>query len=251
MQNTTLILLLAAMATASFFLGRRRSLVLVGGPARGSKLHSLPSYYGYFTLIWCLLPAMGLLLAWLLLEPRVIVALIIRSLPEAQQSLSAGELNLLVNNIQNLAAGDAVSGDINAVLAEAAERYNKYVAASRRMLATFALGVATLGGIYALRRIRPDMRARNRVEHVILYILIGASSIAIFTTIGIILSVLFEAIRFFQQVSITEFLFGLNWSPQISIRADQVGSSGSFGAVPLFAGTLLITLIAMVARAPT
>jgi phosphate transport system permease protein len=118
------------------------------------------------------------------------------------------------------------------------------------MLATFALGVATLGGTYALRRIRPDMRARNRVEHVILYILIGASSIAIFTTIGIVLSVLFEAIRFFQQVPITEFLFGLNWSPQISIRADQVGSSGSFGAVPLFTGTLLITLIAMVVAVP-
>jgi phosphate transport system permease protein len=250
MQNTTLILLLAAMATASFYLGRRRSLVLVGGPARGSKLHSLPGYYGYFTLIWCLLPALGLLLAWLLLEPRVIVALIIRSLPEAEQGMSAGELNLLVNNIQNLAAGDAVSGDINAVLAAAAERYNDYIAASRRMLATFALGVATLGGTYALRRIRPNMRARNRVEHVILYILIGASSIAIFTTIGIVLSVLFEAIRFFQQVPITEFLFGLNWSPQISIRADQVGSSGSFGAVPLFTGTLLITLIAMVVAVP-
>jgi phosphate transport system permease protein len=161
MQNTTLILLLAAMATASFYMGRRRSLVLVGGPARGSKLHSLPGYYGYFTLIWCLLPALGLLLAWLLLEPRVIVALIIRSLPEAQQGMSPGELNLLVNNIQNLAAGDAVSGDINAVLAAAAERYNDYIAASRRMLATFALGVATLGGTYALRRIRPDMRARN------------------------------------------------------------------------------------------
>ena len=108
MQTTTLILLLAAMAMASFYLGRRRSLALVGGPAHGSSLHSLPGYYGYFTLLWCVLPALGLLLAWLFLEPMLIVALVIRSLPDAQQSLSAGELNLLVNNIQNLAAGDAV-----------------------------------------------------------------------------------------------------------------------------------------------
>ena len=82
------------------------------------------------------------------------------------------------------------------------------------------------------------------------WVLIGASSIAIFTTIGIVLSVLFEAIRFFQKVPISEFLFGLNWSPQTAIRADQVGSSGSFGAVPLFAGTMLITGIAMFVAVP-
>ena len=83
-----------------------------------------------------------------------------------------------------------------------------------------------------------------------LAILIAASSIAIFTTVGIVLSVLFEAIRFFQEVPATEFLFGLNWSPQTAIRADQIGSSGSFGAVPLFAGTLLITSIAMFVAVP-
>ena len=250
MQNTTLILLLAAMATAAFYLGRRRSLALVGGPAHGTALHSLPGYYGYFTLIWCLLPALGLLLAWLLLEPKVIVALVVRSLPDAQQALSPGELNLLVNNVRNLAAGDVVSGDISAVLDDAAQRYNDYLSASRRMLATLALGLAALGGAIALRRVRPELRARNRVEHVILYGLIAASSIAIFTTIGIVMSVLFEAIRFFQQVPVTEFLFGLDWSPQTAIRADQVGSSGSFGAVPLFTGTLLITLIAMLVAVP-
>jgi phosphate transport system permease protein len=80
--------------------------------------------------------------------------------------------------------------------------------------------------------------------------LIAASSIAILTTIGIVFSVLFEAVRFFREVPLTEFLFGLSWSPQTAIRADQVGSSGSFGAVPLFAGTLLITAIAMVVAVP-
>jgi phosphate transport system permease protein len=250
MQNTTLILLLAAMAAASFYMGRRRSLAIVGGPAQGSRLHSLPGYYGYFTLISCLLPALGVFFLWVLIEPKVIVALIVESLPNAQQTLSAGELNLLVNNIQNLAAGDAISGDIDAVMREAANRYNEYVAASRKMLATLTLGIAGIGGAIALRRIRPEFRARNRVEQTILYLLIAASSIAILTTIGIVLSVLFEAIRFFREVPVTEFLFGLNWSPQTAIRADQVGSSGSFGAVPLFAGTLLITAIAMFVAVP-
>ena len=250
MQNMTLILLLAAMASAAFYSGRRRSLVMVGGPGHGSRLHSLPGYYGYFTLISCLLPALGIFLLWVLLEPKVIVALVVGGLPEAQQAMSAGELNLLVNNIQNLAAGDAISGESDAVMRDAAARYNEYFAASRKMLALLTLGSAGIGGAIALRRIRPEFRARNRVEQTVLYLLVAASSIAILTTIGIVLSVLFEAIRFFQKVPATEFLFGLNWSPQTAIRADQVGSSGSFGAVPLFTGTLLITAISMVVAVP-
>jgi phosphate transport system permease protein len=250
MQSTTLLLILLAMAAAAFYVGRGRSLAIVGGPRQSVELHSLPGYYGYYTAIWSLLPALALFLGWLLLEPRIIVALIVNSLPEAQQSLPAGELNLLVNNIQNLAAGDAVSGDIDVLLTDASSRYREYAIASRGILATLTLGLAVLGGTFAWRRIHPDLRARNRVERFILFTLIGASSIAILTTIGIVLSVLFEALRFFQKVPLGDFLFGLTWSPQTAIRADQVGSSGSFGAVPLFAGTMLITGIAMLVAVP-
>jgi phosphate transport system permease protein len=65
-----------------------------------------------------------------------------------------------------------------------------------------------------------------------------------------VLSVVFESVLFFQKVPVTDFLFGLRWSPQMAIRADQVGSSGAFGAVPLFTGTLLISFIAMVVAVP-
>ena len=88
------------------------------------------------------------------------------------------------------------------------------------------------------------------VESTVIVALFLAASIAVLTTVGIVFSVMLEALRFFQQVPLTEFLFGLNWSPQTAIRADQVGSSGSFGAVPLFAGTLMITGIAMVIAVP-
>jgi len=77
-----------------------------------------------------------------------------------------------------------------------------------------------------------------------------SSGIAILTTVGIVLSLLFESMRFFAQVPVTEFLFGLHWSPQTALRADQAGSSGSFGAVPIFVGTLLITFIAMLVAVP-
>ena len=250
MHNTTLLLLLVGMTIVAFYLGRSRSLARVGGAANISRLHSLPGYYGYFTAVWCLLPALALMLIWVLAEPRVITALVVETLSAAGDRLSPGELDLLVNNIRNLAAGDAVSGDVDAHLQAAADRYNAYLDRSHWLLALCVLGIAGLGAAIAWRRIAPGLRARNRVEKVIEYLLIGASSIAILTTIGIVLSVLFEAIRFFQKVPVAEFLFGLDWSPQTAIRADQVGSSGSFGAVPLFAGTLLITLIAMLVAVP-
>ncbi len=250
MQTTTLVLILIAMAAGAFYAGRERSLAVASGPRRLQSLHSLPGYYGYFTAIWALLPAIILMLLWTLAEDRVIVAMVVKSLPDAQQSLSTGELNLLVNNIQNLATGDIVSGEVDAILQEASVRYLDLVAASRNLLVTLTLGLAVLGGVIAWRRISPDFRARNSVERVVSGLLIAASSIAIFTTIGIVMSVLFEAIRFFREVPVTEFLFGLNWSPQTAIRADQVGSSGSFGAVPLFTGTLLITAISMLVAVP-
>jgi len=238
------------MSIAAFYFGRSRSLAIVGGPGHGTALHSLPGYYGYYVAIWCILPALLLVLSWLLVEPRLVVALVVDGLPGSYENLSAGELNLLINNIKNLASGDVVSVDVDAVLREAATLFNAYVAKSRQLLAVLAIGVAGLGAATAWRRIEPDLRARNRVENVTRWLLIAASSIAIFTTIGIVLSVLFEAIRFFQKVPVSEFLFGLNWSPQTAIRADQVGSSGSFGAVPLFTGTLLITGIAMFVAVP-
>ena len=250
MQTTTLILLLGFMAIAAFYLGRGRSISLVGGPGHGLALHSLPGYYGYYVAIWVALPALALMIAWIAVEPRVVIALVIKGLPEAYQSLPQGELNLLVNNIRNLAAGDVVSVSVDETLQAAADQLVVYQYKGSQLLAILALGMAGLGGAFAWRHIRPELRARNRVEQVIRWFLIAASSIAIFTTIGIVLSVLFEAIRFFQKVPVTEFLFGLNWSPQMAIRADQVGSSGSFGAVPLFTGTLLITGIAMLVAVP-
>ena len=116
------------------------------------------------------------------------------------------------------------------------------------VLASF--GVASAGLVLALPRIAPAFRARPLVEAVARLVFAACSGIAILATLGIVLSLVFEAARFFDRVPVADFLFGLAWSPQTAIRADQVGSSGAFGAVPVFAGTLLITLIAMVVAVP-
>jgi len=98
--------------------------------------------------------------------------------------------------------------------------------------------------------VTPARRVKQTVEGAIKLLLIASSTVAILTTVGIVASLLFEAIRFFGEIPMTDFLFGLEWSPQTAIRDDQVGSSGAFGAVPLFVGTLLISAIAMIVAAP-
>lgn len=100
------------------------------------------------------------------------------------------------------------------------------------------------------RKIKPDFTARTWVERFIHLSLIILSVIAVLTTFGIVLSLLFESLRFFSKVPFFEFLFGLQWSPQTALRADQAGQSGSFGAVPIFAGTFLIMLVAMAIAGP-
>ncbi|WP_421785567.1 phosphate ABC transporter permease subunit PstC [Hyphobacterium sp.] len=118
--------------------------------------------------------------------------------------------------------------------------------------AALALILALAGLSWSRSRIRAGFRARNRVESAFMGFLIFCSGIAILTTVGIIASLLFESLRFFEAIDwrLDEFLFGTQWSPQIAIRAEQVGQSGAFGAVPLFAGTFMITVIAMMVAGP-
>jgi len=114
--------------------------------------------------------------------------------------------------------------------------------------AIIAAGLATI--FVVNRKATPQFRARTHVERFIKGTLILLSVIAVLTTFGIIMSLLFESLRFFKQVPVLDFLFGLQWSPQTALRADQAGQSGAFGAVPIFAGTFLIMLVAMAIAGP-
>jgi phosphate transport system permease protein len=103
---------------------------------------------------------------------------------------------------------------------------------------------------YALKKIQPDFRARTIVEKITRMILLACSIAAVLTTIGIVFSVFFESMRFFQRYPFFDFITGLQWSPQTALRADQGGSSGAFGIIPLLVGTMLITTIAIAIAGP-
>ncbi|HIE56264.1 MAG TPA: phosphate ABC transporter permease subunit PstC, partial [Chromatiaceae bacterium] len=248
MSVTFLLLSLILIALAGYWLGRRAVIGMASGDPR--RLHSLPRYYGYYVAMIAGLPALLLLVLWISVDQALITRLVLASLPDSLRNLPESELSLLINDIRNLTTGNITSGEISPALRAAADHYQQLQSLSRLFLPA-ALAMLAIGGIVlGLRIIHPMHRARPKVERMIRWFLILSALIAILTTLGIVLSVLFEALRFFRMVPFTDFLFGTVWSPQIAIREDQVGASGAFGVVPLFAGTLLVALIAMAVAVP-
>ncbi len=243
-----LILTLLVLSTIGYYWGRKRSLAVVDGQIR--NLHSLPSYYGFYTALWCGLPALLVFVLWVTMGSTLITHLVVADLPPEMRELPPDKLALLVNNIKNLVQGNIVSETASPVVQAAADHYRQLQTIGNVSLWLLVLALAIGGIAYAKHAITPRLRARHRVEQVIMVFLVVSSTIAILTTIGIVLSVLFESLLFFHRVPVTEFLFGLQWSPQIAMRTDQVGASGAFGAVPLFTGTLLISAIAMLVAVP-
>jgi phosphate transport system permease protein len=185
-----------------------------------------------------------------LLQDAVITRLVIAQLPAASQALPESQLALLLNDLRNVVAGNVSPDMVAPETRIAAAQYVQLRDIAELALAAIVISIGIVSMLWVRAKIRPDLRARNSYERVIEVLLFGCSAVAVFTTLGIVLSIVFEAFRFFSIVSVTEFVFGTNWSPQMAIRADQVGSSGAFGAVPLFAGTMLISFIAMIVAVP-
>ncbi len=250
MSPTHLLILLLFLTGAGYYLGARRAVAVARNRGGVRVLHSRPAYYGSLTALWCILPALLVFGFWLAFESTMISQLVMARLPESLGSLPADQLNLVMNDIRNLVNGNILSGEPGLAIQAAADHYNRLQTLSHAALAVIVSCLA-LGGILGVHRmIAPKLRARNHVETVVKILLIACSTIAVFTTMGIVLSVLYEAIRFFKVIPLNEFLLGLEWSPQMAIRSDQVGSSGAFGAIPVFMGTLLISGIAMMVAVP-
>lgn len=273
MTIVLLICVVLAIALAGFFLGRARAISSASGNVRA--LHSLPGYYGWHVALMAALPAFAVMILWLIVQPIVVERQISGYFPEsvvADQTAftltmadvrrvaagldtavlsgaitadAAANLDVTTTDVRGLLAqaGVALGSDVTPETLEAAQYYRSLVdvGALGRMLVVI---IASLAGLaYALSVTRPTFWARNRVEVVVLGVLITASSIAILTTIGIIWSMLSESLNFFSQYPATEFFFGLTWNPQFRGGSD-------LGFIPLLWGTLYITLVSMIVAVP-
>jgi len=232
MSLSLLLLCLSVIGAFAFVLGRVRAAALSGG--RSSAMHSRLSYHGAYAAIWAMLPALTLVCVWLIASPIVIDRLVTKSFPEEVQALPPAELNLSYGMVRSIAHGmrmldgreladvDGGKADLQLLLAQkgvplavrptgymidAANKYNSMREIGRMVMSAAAIVVSLLCVVCGLRAIAPRFRARNRVEQVILGALIIASSIAVLTTVGIVVSMLSEAARFFSMVPADEFFF--------------------------------------------
>ncbi|WP_425466637.1 phosphate ABC transporter permease subunit PstC [Pelagibacterium montanilacus] len=236
------------LSLAAFYVGRSAGnrFVAENGPAT----HSLAGYHGAFVAIWVGVPALVLVLLWLLLQGSVIDNLLLASLPPAlTDGVAPGRMSLLLSEIKNTAVG-VTFGEPSPELSAAADTWARWNVIAGWAMFVVALAVMLLAGFFAYTRLNYRFRARTNVERFLSGFMIFCSLIAIVTTLGIIVSLVAESLQFFSMVPPAEFFFGLNWEPQISIREDQIAGSGAFGAVPVFLGTLVIASIAMIVATP-
>nr|WP_236659648.1 phosphate ABC transporter permease subunit PstC [Sphingopyxis lutea] len=238
-----LLLLIVGLGLIGWLAGRARSAMVAG--RAGTKLHSRPQYHGWYVALWLFAPAAIFLAVWSSVAPAMITNDVLAS--EAAQRLPAFgfERSAILSDARGVAQGDQPSVRIEG----AGPLVEPYRAATQKygMIGIAAmLALALAGGLFAFTRIRPDFRARSRVERIVMGLLLLASLVAILTTFGIVLSLLFESIRFFQLVSPAELLFGTYWNPQSGAAVE-----GTFGGIPLFWGTVLIgAIIAMIVAIP-
>ncbi len=280
---STHITLLALMVAGllAFFVGVARARA-ASRKHTDIKMHSRLGYYGAYCLIWTALPAIILTLLWSVISPAVVHRIIQSDLPQAVQQLSSAEQALVMGRVNAVASGIRRMSEADAdvlrrarfgftsideaaatlqrngvILGSSPEQYVISAAYDRvvldqqsRWLKTgLAAVLALLGFAFGLSRIHPRLRARNSVEGVIKGGLIAASMVAILTTLGIVLSVLFESIHFFQSVAPQDFYFGTVWDPRFT-SADSNRGEGQFGFLPLLWGTLYISFVALLVAVP-
>jgi len=243
---------LAILVIAAFVLGRFRAQKL--GVAGGPPLHSLPTYHG-------LLPASAVLVSMLL--TYAIGAPVLTKWLEASALAVLGpdvandhlQRATALREIANVVSGRPV-GTLSAELQAAAGIYRSGLRSGGLLIYAIGVTLGLIAMLYAVSRITPTFRARNIFERFWLIVMAACATVAVLTTIGIVASVLFETARFFFDPSlkgkptIPQFLFGTEWNPQAAMREDQGDIATAFGFLPLLAGTMLITVIAMLVAGP-
>lgn len=243
-----LFLTILVFSIVAFFAGRSAGNRFVA--ANGVSTHSLPGYHGAFVAVWVGVPALVLLLLWMMAQGSVIDNMLLSTLPATlTEAASAADKNLLLSEIKNVAAG-RIFAEPSPEITAAADTLVRWQQIASWLMVVVVVAAMLLTMFFAYSRLAPRFRARNGVESFTSGIMIACSIAAILTTIGIIASLIYESFEFFKLVPVHEFLFGLRWEPQIAIRADQVAGNGAFGAVPVFVGTIVIATIAMLVATP-
>ncbi|QZD92473.1 phosphate ABC transporter permease subunit PstC [Qipengyuania xiapuensis] len=248
MSLTILLLLALGLGLAGWLAARARAWTFRRASPDG-RLASLPTYHAWYVALWIVLPVLIFIAAWGAIAPGLVTQSVLSS-PAADQLPAFGFQRQTILNEARAVATGAAQGVFNPLAREFVEPYREAISRYNWIGIITTLLIAFLGGVYSFLRLKPDFAARNRVEKIVMAILLAASLVAILTTLGIFVSLVFETIRFFGMVSPIDFLFGTHWGPDPMANPDNPDAS-RYGAVPLFWGTLFIgAIIAMIVAIP-
>ena len=247
-MNSLIAGVILILCLSSYFFGRSEARKLV---TQNIKLKALPAYYGYYLSLWCGLPALIIFGCWSLFEPTIIKVLILNNFPQIESK------DLFYEQTLSFFNGN-FSGEITNEIKAASIKYSSIniIAQNSKIV---IIAAALIGSLtFAYRKIQNNNKAREDVEIILKVLLFTSSLVAILTTVGIIVSLLFESLKFFSTINIFEFIFGTSWSPQRAFVRDASAITpeellelqDAFGSVPLFAGTAFIALIAMCVAVP-
>ena len=249
-MNIILFTFIVLLGITSYFFGRKKAYSI---QSENKRLTALPKFYGYYSAIWCAIPAFIIFALWSIFEPSIVKLLILNDYVD--QGYLKDELNLIYEQTKSLARNQ-FTGEITPYLETSASKYLnlKSIAQNSKFVIVLVSLIASM--TYVLKRVASNVRTREPVEKFLNYVLFFCSLAAILTTVGIVFSLIFQSIEFFKVIPIFDFIFGTHWYPakafvrDASEPLDPSMYSDTFGAVPVFAGTFFIAFIAMCVSIP-
>lgn len=248
MSPITLILIAIGLGLVGWLAGRARawSFQKANPDVRAA---SRPIYHAWYVAVWVVIPVLLFVTIWSMISSQLVTQSVLTS-PAAANLPSFGfEREAWLAEARAVAQGNA-PGVFNDGAEALIEPYRQALNQYNLIGIALTLLIAFGGGAWSFLRVRPDFRARTKVERTVMAVLLMASLVAILTTFGIVASLVFETIRFFEMVSPIDFLFGTFWAPDPMSNPDSPDGS-RYGAIPLFWGTILIgAIIAMIVAIP-
>ncbi|TMM49780.1 phosphate ABC transporter permease subunit PstC [Qipengyuania marisflavi] len=248
MSPAILLLLALGLGLAGWLAARARAWSFRRAKP-GIKLAALPSYHAWYVALWIAVPVLLFVSLWTVISPGLITQSVLADAAASNLPSFGFQRQMILNEARNVATG-AAPAVFNPDAAALVDPYRAAIARYQWIGLAVTLAIAFMTGVWAFLRLKPDFTARTRVERAVMGILLAASLIAILTTLGIVVSLVVETIRFFGMVSPLDFLFGTHWGPD-PMANPEVPDGSRYGAIPLFWGTIFIgAIIAMIVAIP-
>ena len=242
------LLAITLLALASFVAARARAVGAAGGSLHG--LHSRPGYHGLYSLLWVAIAGYGAYMVANIAASAYLSSQLTAELAELAPGLSELETASVLADARAIAT-DRITSTTDEIRETLAASFTALNALRTWFITIAALAAALGAAFWTVGQVRREFRARNHAERVLRTLLWIAATVAIITTVGIFLSLIGETLNFFSKIGwrVDKFLFGLTWSPLSGVHTGDL-SADKVGAVPLFLGTAMITVIAMLVALP-